>query len=281
MLLYGLVLLAFLLPYLWVLPVYGIGDLLKKSGIKVKTQLNYSWKISHFWLVSFFYLLASVLTVCIFEYQDTINYYFDLGNYYGEEEIDQSLLANEMIFYVVFMALTTLAVLNRKRIKTVFASNLSVRQMIGLGILFVVFNRFFIKGLSFLVDIDTGIEPNLILNAQQEILAMISQYGFIVVAVLTAVIVPIYEEIIFRGVILGAVEKYIGFKGANVFQAILFALVHEDLALFPFFFVFAIITGYWVKKSGGLLTGIFFHGINNFTVVVALYYLSRMSMFGA
>jgi hypothetical protein len=49
-----------------------------------------------------------------------------------------------------------------------------------------------------------------------------------------------------------------------------------------FFFVFTLVTGYWVKKSGGLQTGIFFHGIHNFTILAALYYLSKMtSVIGA
>lgn len=279
LLLYVLVLVAFLLPYLWVLPVYGIGTLLRKSGISVNPQLNFSWNIKHFWLVSFFYLLASVFTVFVFEYQGTLNYYFDLGNNY-EEDMDEGLLAKEMIFFVLFMASSTLIVLGGKKVKDVFRSNLSIRQMIGLGILFVIFNRIFIKGLSLFVDLENTVGSNMILSAKEEILAIISQNGFVVAAMLTAVIVPIYEEIVFRGVILSSVEKYVGFKGANTIQAILFGLVHDDLALFPFFFVFALITGYWVKKTGGLLTGIFFHGIHNFTIVLALYYISKLSIFG-
>ncbi|TMM57238.1 CPBP family intramembrane metalloprotease [Maribacter algarum] len=280
-LLYGLILVAFALPYLWVMPVYGLGSLLRKSGISIRPKLNSQWNIKHFWLVSFFYLLASVLTVIIFEYQDTLNYYFDLGNTYFEESTDKSLLANEMILFVALMAISTLLVLGGKKIKFVFKSNLSIRQMIGLGILFVVFNRIFIKILSLFVDLEDTVGSNIILNAKEEILAVMAQNGFLVTVLLVAVIVPIYEEVVFRGVILGSVERYVGFKGANVIQAILFALVHDDLALFPFFFVFALVTGYWVKKSKGLLTGIFFHGIHNFTILVALYYLSKMtSVFG-
>jgi len=276
---YGLVLLMFLLPYLWVMPVYGLGDFLRKSGVKIQTGLNFSWNIKHFWLMSFLYLFASVATVFVFEYQVTINYYFDLGNNFVED-IDQGLLAKEMIFFVCIMACSTLLVLNREKIKDVFRSNHSIRQMIGLGILFMIFNRIFIKFLSLFVDLESAAVSNMILSAKEEILAIIAENGFVVAALLAAVVVPIYEEIVFRGVILGSVEKYLGFKGANTVQALLFGLVHEDVALFPFFFVFALITGYWVKRSGGLLTGIFFHGIHNFTIVVALYYISRLSLFG-
>ena len=275
-----LVVVIFLLPYLWVLPIFGIGTLLKKNGTTVTPKLSFSWNIKHFWLVSFFYLLGQVLIVFIFEYQDTLNYYFDLGNSYVEESVDTKLLANEMIAFVVFMAVSTLAVLNKSKMQDVFRTNLSIRQMIGLSVLFVVFNRIFIKFWGLFVDLENPmISTNTILSAQEEIMAVMSHNGFLVTALLVAVVVPVYEEIIFRGVILSAVEKYVGFVGANITQAILFALVHDNLQLFPFFFIFAIITGYWVRKSGGLLTGIFFHGIHNFSILVALYYLSKMTLF--
>lgn len=276
-LLYVLFLILATTPYLWVLPIYGLGILLFKSGFRVVPKLNFDWKIGHFWLLSFFYLLAQFVTIFVFEYQDTINYYFDLGSMYSESEIDRELLAKEMMLFVLFMAASTLIVLNRKNIKNVFHSNLNVVRMIGLGIVFVIFNRILIKILGLFVDIEKpNFDFNILLSAEQEILAVMSQNGFLVAALLSSLIVPVYEEIIFRGVILGSVEKYIGFKGANIFQASLFALVHDDLALFPFFFVFAIILGYWVKKSRGLLTGMVWHGIHNFMVLLGLYYLSTM-----
>lgn len=281
LLLHILVLVAFLIPYLWVLPIYNIGAYVNKNGFKVTPRLHLSWTIKDFWLVSFFYLIAQIATVFVFEYQDTLNYYFDIGNSYGEEITDTKLLSNEMLFFTGFMALSTLLVLNRKRLAAVFKTNLRVRQMIGLAVLFVVFNRFFIKIWGQFVDLETPlIGSNTInfLSAQEEIMAVMSQHGFLITVLLVAVLVPIYEEIIFRGVILGAVEKHIGFAGANIIQAILFALVHDNLLLFPFFFVFAIITGYWVRRSGGLLTGIIFHGVHNFSVLLALYYQSRITL---
>lgn len=280
-LLYILVLVTFLLPYLWVLPIFSIGAFLKKSGISVSPKLRFKWTLRHFWLVSFFYLLAQIITVFVFEYQDTLNYYFDLGNSYVEESANTKILANEMFLFVVFMGISTLAVLNRKKVEDVFRTNLSVWKMIGLSLLFVVFNRIFIKIWGFFVDLENPmISSNTILSSQEEITAVMSHNGFLVTALLVAVIVPIYEEIIFRGVILGVVEKHVGFMGANIVQAILFALVHYNLSLFPFFFVFAIITGYWVQKSGGLLTGIFFHSIHNFSILLTLYYLSRTTLLG-
>ncbi len=280
LLLYVFIFLLFLIPYLWILPIYGLGNYLRKNKIRITATLNSVWNIRHFWVVSFMYLLATLLTILIFEYQSTVNYYFDLGNSYVDEIVDQSVLANEMILFVVCMAIFTLTVLGKKELQYTFKSNLRIAQMIGFGVLFVIFNRFFIKILELFVDLDTTVASTIeLLSAQEEIVAVMTQKGFLLTVFLVAVVVPIYEEIIFRGVILGSVERYLGFKGANVIQGILFALVHDNLALFPFFFVFAIITGYWVKKSGGLLTGIFLHGIHNFTVLIAVYYVTKLSVF--
>ncbi len=276
-LLYLLVILAFIIPYMWVLPVFGVGKVLKKSGFKIRPRLSFSWTLEHFWLLSFVYLLAQLATLFVFEYEQTMNYLFDLVSVYTEDLMDKDLLANEMILFVLLMAIGTLSMLNRERLKVVFSSNLRIRQMIGLGVLFVIFNRIIMKVLGLFVDIEEpSFDFNLILSAEQEILAMMSVHGFLMAALLVVVIVPIYEEIIFRGVILNSVEKYIGFKGANIFQAILFGLVHDNIALFVFFFVFALVIGYWVKRSKGLLTGIIFHGVHNLTVLLALYYLSKI-----
>lgn len=278
--LWVLLIVMFLIPYIWVLPVYGIGELLRTNGIKVTPKLNFTWSIRHFWIVSFFYLLVSVVVVFVFEYKENMNYYFDLDNSYVVEEVNVKLLANEAILFIVLMAVATLFVLKGKKIRDVFRTNLSIGQMIGLGVLFVIFNRFFLRILGSFVDLENPIvSSNTFLSAQEEITALMSNYGFLPTIFLVALVVPVYEEIIFRGVILSAAEKHIGFTGANVVQAILFALIHDNLKLFPFFFVFALVTGYFVKRSGGLLTGIFFHSIHNFSVLVAIYYLTRLTVF--
>ncbi|NQZ43644.1 MAG: CPBP family intramembrane metalloprotease [Flavobacteriaceae bacterium] len=280
-LLYVLIIICFIIPYFWILPIFGLGKVLHKSGIRFKRRLDFSWTIEHFWLVSAVYLLAQIATIFAYEYEQTMNYMFDLVVVYGEEVLDTEVLAGEMILFVLFMAVGTLFVLNKARLKQVFGGELGWGRIIGLAVVFVIFNRILLKIIGLFVEVEgPSFDLNFILGAEQEILAVMSQHGFLVTALMAAVIVPIYEEIIFRGVILGSVEKYIGFKAANVFQAILFALVHDDLSLFLFFFVFALIVGYYTRKSQGLLAGIVLHGLHNFTVLLGLYYLSQLHFGG-
>ena len=109
--------------------------------------------------------------------------------------------------------------------------------------------------------------PDVLMSSKAEIEALISNYGKWVAILLAAGLVPVYEELIFRGVILNSAARYLTFNWANILQSFLFAAVHMDLFLFPVFFAFGIITGILQKRSGGLLSGILFHVVNNLMAV--------------
>jgi membrane protease YdiL (CAAX protease family) len=120
---------------------------------------------------------------------------------------------------------------------------------------------------------------NLFMASRADIIALTTSYGSGVTLIVIGIIVPIYEEIVFRGVILKSCERYLNFKWANIFQAALFALIHENLFLFPIFFAFGIFTGLLVKKTGSLFGGILFHIINNLiagVVIIAASHAEQM-----
>jgi membrane protease YdiL (CAAX protease family) len=87
------------------------------------------------------------------------------------------------------------------------------------------------------------------------------------------------EELLFRGFLLQKIAKYIHFEFANIITAIFFLLIHIPglfvthqfptgivlkISLFSFLFIFSIIEGYILKKSGSLWACIVIHSINNF-----------------
>lgn len=92
-----------------------------------------------------------------------------------------------------------------------------------------------------------------------------------------AVFVPVLEEVICRGVMLGAFAKHIPFQAANAMQALAFALLHESLLLAPFFFCFAYAAGLMVRHSGGLLAAIVMHACNNAIAALGLLALHARS----
>lgn len=88
-------------------------------------------------------------------------------------------------------------------------------------------------------------------------------YGLALTFLLMALLVPIFEELIFRGLILGGMTRYISFGWANTLQAALFAAIHDDLPRFPFYFTLGLLTGWLVKKTRALGPAIALHAANN------------------
>lgn len=268
------IVLFLILPYLWVLPIYHLGLFLNKKSIKIISILDFNWNMKHFWLISFVYLFVQFIIFILFDYEALISSLFSVAVSDENTYIVNSSLANAMITYIVLMAILTLFFLDKKRLRYLYTTNLGISKIIRFSILFVIFNILINNLLGKFIDLDTPLSDfNSMLSARKEISAILMHYGFWIGFLLVCIIVPIYEEVIFRGVIFSAVEKQLGFITANIVQAVLFALVHYDLKRFLFYFLFALITGYVVKKTKGLLTGIIFHGVHNFAVLVAMYYL--------
>lgn len=80
---------------------------------------------------------------------------------------------------------------------------------------------------------------------------------------LVAIFVPLFEETVFRGVLLGALAKHVPFWVANLVQALCFLSMHEEMRLAPFFLAIALVNGVLVRRSGGLLAAIALHVTNN------------------
>lgn len=268
---------VFLLPYIWILPVYATNKFLNLRPIAPEKRIPVDWSLRHFWLVSFLYLISQVLIVFIFYYQDYINIVFDVAYTYIEDELQETQLftANTVIVYSLMMFFAIFMLLNKKRLKFVFNTNLRYLRVLVLSILFLIFNVIVLKCLKSFITIDDGLSVIQSLNMKPEMNAMLQEYGFGFSVLVAAILVPFYEEIIFRGIILSSTEKKLGFTLANVIQAVLFGIVHFNLGLFIFYFSFGLITGYAVKRTNGLLTGILFHAVNNFFALLSIYMLTK------
>jgi membrane protease YdiL (CAAX protease family)/tetratricopeptide (TPR) repeat protein len=259
-------LLLFIIPYIWILPVQFISDYFH---LKPKKEIfPIQWKLKHFWIVSFVYLLADFVSSLLFEYSGFLNYLFSTTL-----ENDPSISKLDIAFMCI-MALGTVFVLRKKRYKSLLISKLGILRTISLFFLFIFINYFVIRHLNFSEVADS--EPFIFLTAQETIKAVITDYGFSLGFLFVAIIVPIYEEIIFRGVILSSVTSKIGFWKANIFQAVLFSIIHFNFGLFFFYFFFGFYTGLVARSSKGLLVGIIFHAINNAIAIFSIYALMNL-----
>lgn len=87
---------------------------------------------------------------------------------------------------------------------------------------------------------------------------------------LLALLVPIYEELVFRGLILGGLSRHLSFGWSNTWQALLFALLHYDPKHFVFYFVLGALAGWLVRRTRGLGASIALHAANNAVACAAI-----------
>jgi len=265
------ILLLVLIPSIWILPVYFIGH--KWNFLSRDKPFESDWGLKSFWFISFGLLFASFIT--FFVEPELLNSIFSSSNYGAELNQEKSGLST--VIFILIFAFFGFATLYKTNLRILLSSEWSITKSIlmsfGIMLVYRIISVIYIRiGVNLF---DVSIEnlariPQLFLTSRQEIEALIVYSGKGITFLLICLLVPIYEEIIFRGVILGSCQRYTNFPIANFIQATLFATIHMNLFLFPVFLLFGIITGILRKKSGGLLGGIVFHVFNNILALSVL-----------
>jgi membrane protease YdiL (CAAX protease family) len=87
-----------------------------------------------------------------------------------------------------------------------------------------------------------------------------------------AVVAPIVEELIFRGLILNGFRRNYNAVTAVFMSALLFALFHLNPWQFPATFVLGLLLGWIMLRTNNILLAILGHSINNFLVLLSLTY---------
>lgn len=92
--------------------------------------------------------------------------------------------------------------------------------------------------------------------------------AFALYVLMIAVFAPLFEEFIFRGVILHRLRRY-GDAFAIVASAAMFGLLHGNLGQAPYAFVTGLALGYFTLKLGSVWVGVIIHcSINTMSVIV-------------
>lgn len=133
--------------------------------------------------------------------------------------------------------------------------------------------------LCFICGIGINITINSILSLIK-IEQLIPQYGeiiqkivsnkFYITLICVGILIPICEEIFYRGIILGKLRTGFGVLGAVIIQAILFGVGHMNLVQGIYAFVIGIIFGYVVIWTGSLYSSILLHiVINSLSTIIS------------
>ena len=124
---------------------------------------------------------------------------------------------------------------------------------------------------------------------QHEELKLITQYPQIsvrtVIIVAAVVIVPVFEEMLFRGLFQTMIRSFLetlylnpGTSGRNgawlsiAITSAIFAAVHQNPEHWPALFVLSMCLGYAYEKSGSLLRPIFIHSFFNAASIIGALY---------
>lgn len=79
----------------------------------------------------------------------------------------------------------------------------------------------------------------------------------------TGMLVPLTEEILFRGLVFGKLERYLPIRAAVVVGAGLFALYHGNLVQILFAFPMGIVLNLLYRHYGSLKMPVLFHAASN------------------
>jgi uncharacterized protein len=265
-----------IIPYIWILPIHYLGNYQRRKGWKLP-EGTFKWGLRHFWIASSLWIFFDILASLIFDYPGTISQYFNESIQTDFYEGVSKTMADINIFFFTCSLIFCIGMLKDEDIKGFFGKIKQHGNSIGLGI-----------GLAFILKIGTTIyvlllqgfgmkfdhsTSSIICSVQDHIISINTFYnpglGFLFVVIL----VPFYEEILFRGIFLSATERNMKFVFANILQSTVFALVHQDWKFFPFYFAFGMLAGYYTFKTKSLIASTSMHMMNN--LLAFLFLLNR------
>ncbi|MHC4394139.1 MAG: lysostaphin resistance A-like protein [Planctomycetota bacterium] len=105
-------------------------------------------------------------------------------------------------------------------------------------------------------------------------IALHSQLSVRILIIVTAiVIVPVFEEMLFRGLFQTMFRSFTSRPWLSILMSSgLFSIVHANAGHMPALFMLAICLGYSYEKSGSLFRPIFIHSLFNTTAIISALY---------
>lgn len=104
---------------------------------------------------------------------------------------------------------------------------------------------------------------------------------FLFAALLVIFIVPIIEEILFRGILQTFLRKFLSIKPSILISSLCFAFFHyspmqglANIMIIGSLFIFALFLGFVYEKRGSLFAAISLHGIFNMFTIINLIFIN-------
>jgi membrane protease YdiL (CAAX protease family) len=256
-----------LFPALIILPIHYIGLLRRARGADEGVG---PWTLRHAWLAMSILAVSSFLGVYLCAYAVLEGSFYDNAS----QSYSKESLAHSGVLTFTLMAILTAALARRadwqRLARPATWLDREKLKLAGKAILIVVVAAWLNNAIA---TASPGLASSFLgaaLSIRTILSSIQSVYGIGALLLLAVVIVPLYEEYLFRGVILSGFARQLPFWGANCLQAALFALIHDDAARLPYLTTLGLLTGFLQRRTGGLATGILLHATANLLAVSAI-----------
>lgn len=101
--------------------------------------------------------------------------------------------------------------------------------------------------------------------------------GAILIVFILAVITPIFEELIFRGFLLGKLQRLAGFWPAAIITSLLFAVAHGQVNVGLVTFILSMVACYQRQRTGATWAGMGLHMVVNLVAASLVFIMPLMA----
>lgn len=187
----------------------------------------------------------------------------------GEFSLDSDLNMNRITIVGMVICLVIYMFIIRRNKKMSLWEYCRVRKLrfsdvllaIGLGIILNI-------GISFLIQLD--MMQQLITEHDAKISRNVYDDSIFVIMLVTGILAPFLEEMLFRGLLYQTLKKYYSMAITIVIQATIFAVIHVNPLQMLYTFILALLLVWLLESANSLWAAIIMHMSFNLTTIVLL-----------
>ncbi len=237
------------------------------------------WGLGDFFVALGIYVLANVVLFVVLLLVDGI------GFFNGGGDINQQLELLTSFWIVLFVAIPPLLqvayltfAVRRKGcgLKRDLKVAFQPRDW-GLGLVLAIVGIVVSVTIALLMEILLGISPNaaIVEDIQDSQITIGLTRSLVLFAFFVALVVPVLEEIIYRGLLWGALEKRgMREEAILVITSLVFAAVHLEPARFVILFILGLLLGYGRIRTGRIGASVAAHiYINSVSMIFLLFFV--------
>ncbi len=144
----------------------------------------------------------------------------------------------------------------------------------GIGLISIPVVILFGLSVSYIMDLLLALVSQIealkpLFDTYEQVSELIFSGGFILSLISVGIIAPVFEEILFRGLIFGELRKITKVKLALVLQALLFGIYHFNVVQGVYAFLLGLVIGFVYYRSNSIIAPILMHiSINSLSVIL-------------